>query len=218
MALMTTPTGDTFFDPPPSDQSLATLILGRERLECRLVEVSIGGFGVSVPRSTAWTGEPTARLLTHDAAYPVRIIKQESQYTGYHFTLQRIELDEHNTDELGVTQRWIVHASRCCAVGLIVAMTYCFAVNPGGSSKDARRVRPQDVIHYWTRTWQSTGWWSSRHDPAASETEPAALTASHGESTDDLFEMPAISVSLTTGNHSTSASIQPVPSQPMIPG
>ena len=32
MPLMPTPTRDSFFDPPPDDQSLATLILGGERL------------------------------------------------------------------------------------------------------------------------------------------------------------------------------------------
>lgn len=215
MALKPTPTGDSFFDPPPSDQSIATLILGGERLECRLVEVSLGGFGVSVRRSTAWTGDPIARLLTHDAAYPVRIIKQESQYTGYHITLQRLELSEPSVEEqLGLTQRWIIHASRCCAIGLIAAMTYCFVVNPGGSSRDARRVRPQDVINYLKWSWQSTGWWSSRRDPAASQTNQVALTASHGESSEGLFEMPAISVSLTSSDHTANAFIPSDPSQP----
>ena len=219
MPLMPTPTRDSFFDPPPDDQSLATLILGGERLECRLVEVSLGGFGVSVPRSTAWTGDPTAKLLTHDAAYPVRIIKQESQYAGYHFTLQRIELHKPSMDEqLGLTQRWVIHASRCCAIGLIAAMTYCFVVNPGGSSKDARRVRPQAVINYWTGPWQSTGWWSSRRDPAAFESELTALTTANSESSDDLFEMPAISVSLTSSDHFMSTSRQLAPSQRMTPG
>ena len=211
MALMTTPTRDSFFDPPPDDQSIATLILGGERLECRLVEVSLGGFGVSVPRSTTWTGEPTAKLLTHDAAYPVRIIKQESQYTGYHFTLQRLELDESSVEEQpGLTQRWIIHASRCSAIGLIAAMAYCFVVNPGGSSKDARRIRPQDVINYWNWTWQSTGWWSSHRDPAASKSKLAVPTTANSESSDDMFEMPAISVSLT----SSTATQPTIPGQP----
>ena len=216
MALMTTPTRDSFFDPPPDDQSAATLILGNERLECRLVEVSLGGFGVSVPRSTAWTGEPTARLLTHDAAYPVRIIKQESQYTGYHFTLQRLELDESSLDgQLGLTQQWIVHASRCCAVGLIAATAYCFVVAPGGSSKDARRVQPLDVINYWTWSWQSTGWWTSRRDPATSKSHGRSLATADSESSDDMIEMPAISVSLTADNRGTNVSRPSLSSPPM---
>ncbi len=221
MPLMSTPTGDSFFDPPPSDQSAATLILGGERLECHLVEVSIGGFGVSVPRSTAWTGEPVCRLLTHDAAYPVRIIKQESQYTGYHFTLQRLELDEPNVDEpLGLTQRWIIHASRCCAIGLIAAIAYCFVAAPGGQSKGARHVGPQDVVNLWNWNWSSTkwssnNWWPNNRDTADSESDVAALTSAHDQSSDDLFEMPAISVSLTSGNRGTNASGLPVPSRPM---
>ena len=216
MPLMSTPTGDAFFDPPPDDQSLATLILGGERLECHLVEVSIGGFGVSVPRSTAWTGEPICRLLTHDAAYPVRIIKQESQYTGYHFTLQRLELNEPRVDEqLGLTQRWVVHASRCCAIGLIAAFAYCFLAAPGGSSKDARHVGPQDMVNLWNWTWTSTNWWPASRGTATSESELVALTTAHNEPSDDLFEMPAISISLTSNERGTNVSRLSAPSPPM---
>ncbi|MEK6260960.1 MAG: hypothetical protein AABP62_20360 [Planctomycetota bacterium] len=181
MALMTTPTGSSIFDPSPDDQSAVTLILGGERLECRLVEVSLGDFGVLVPRSTAWMGDQNAKLLTHDTAYPVRILKQEPHRTSYRFTLQRIRQDEHNIDHLGLPQRWIIHTSRCCTIGLIAAMTYCFVANPGGSSKGAHRVRPRDVINYWMQPWQTTGWQSSHRDPAASKTERAATTVSHGE-------------------------------------
>ena len=216
MALMTTPTGDAFFDPPPDDQSIAMLILGGERLECRLVEVSLGGFGVSLPRSTAWTGEPVCRLLTHDAAYPVRILKQESQYTGYHFTLQRLELDEPGVDQqLGLTQRWVVHASRCCAIGLIAAIAYCSLAAPGGNSKDARHVRPQDMVNLWSWTWTSTNWWPASRGGAASESELVVVTSAHDQTSDDLFEMPAISISLTSNDHGSNVSRLPVPSRPM---
>ena len=216
MALMTTPTGDAFFDPPPDDQSIATLILGGERLECLLVEVSLGGFGVSLPRSTAWTGEPVCRLLTHDAAYPVRILKQESQYTGYHFTLQRLELDEPGVDkQLGLTQRWVVHAARCCAIGLIAAIAYCFLAAPGGNSKDARHVRPQDMVNLWSWTWTSTNWWPASRGGAAAESELAVVTSAHDQTSDDLFEMPAISISLTSNDHGSNVSRLPVPSRPM---
>lgn len=202
MALMSTPTRDSFFDPPSDDQSTATLILGGERLECRLVEVSLGGFGVSVPRATAWTGEPIARLLTHDAAYPVRIIRQESQYTGFHLTLQRIQEQETAPDKpLGVTPRWIIHASRCCAIGLIAALAYCFVAAPGGSSGDARPVHPQDVANLWK--WTFSSWWADGPGQSTSESELTALTAASSDSTGDLFEMPAISVSLTSNEHPT---------------
>lgn len=169
MTLMTTPTGGSFFDPSPDDQSAVTLILGGQRLACRLVEVSLGEFSVLVPRFTAWTGDSTARLLTHDAAYRVRIIKQEPHHTSYRFTLQRIERDERNVDHLDLPQRWIIHTSRCCAIGLIIAMTYCFVASPGGISKGARRVRPRDVINYWLQPWQSTGWRSSSRYLVASD-------------------------------------------------
>ncbi len=199
MRLTPTPTGDSFFDPPSNDQSAAVLILGGERLECHLDEVSLGGFGVTVPRSTAWTGEPLCRLLTHDAAYPVRIIKQESQYAGFHFTLQRIQ-ETDPVEQLGVTQRWIIHASRCCAIGLIAVIAYCLVAAPGGGSHGARRVRPQDLIHLWNWTWMSNNE-TTRRGIGPSESGPAALTSTPDESSGDLIEMPAISVSLTSNDH-----------------
>lgn len=216
MALMSTPTGDSFFDPPPSDQSAATLILGGERLECHLVEISLGGFGVTVPRSTAWTGEPVCKLLTHDAAYPVRIIRQESQYSGYLFTLQRIEEQENNpAGQPGATQRWIVYASRCCAIGLVAAMAYCYLAAPGGSSKDARSVRLQDIVHFWNWKLTSTDWWPTGRGSAAFEPELNALTTARDQPSDELFEMPAISVSLAAGNPGANVPSQPLPSRPM---
>ena len=223
MPLRPTPTGDSFFDPPPSDQSAATLILGGERLECHLVEVSIGGFGVSVPRSTAWTGEPVCKLLTHDAAYPVRIIRQESQYTGYHLTLQRIQEEETNPDESpGAAQRWIIHTSRCCVIGLIAVIAYCFLAAPGGSSQDARRIRPRDVANLWKWTEFSIPWWPANRDTAASDSELTALTTTHSEPSDDLFEMPAISISLTSNDRGTNVGANvsglPVPSPPRAAG
>lgn len=201
MRLTPTPTGNSFFDPPPSDQSAATLILGGERLECHLVEVSLGGFSVTIPRSTAWTGEPVCRLLTHDSAYPVRIIKQESQYTGFLFTLQRIQEPAIDpVEHPGVTQHWIVNTSRCCAIGLIAAIAYCLVAAPGGNSHDARRMGSPGLANLWNWTWTSNKG-TTRHGLGAFESELAALTSPHNQSSDDLFEMPAISVSMTSSDH-----------------
>ena len=204
MQLTPTPTGDSFFDPPPSDQSAVTLILGGERLDCHLVEVSIGGFGVMVPRSTAWEGEPICKLLTYDAAYPVRIIKQEAQYDGFHMTLQRIqEQDIKPGESTGATQNWIVNASRCCAVGLIAAIGYCFVATPGGISTGARTIHARDVANLWNQTWNLSNWWPTSGGSTATKTESAAATSAHKETADGLFELPAISVSLASKDHST---------------
>ena len=209
MALKQTPPDDDLLDSSSSDLTLVTLILGRERLECRLVDVSLEGFGVSVPLSTAWTGKPTAKLLTHNITYPVRIIKQEAQGASYRFTLKRMESHEVGPDELSLAPRWIIHTSRCCTIGLIAALTYCFAVNPGGKSKDARQVQLVDVINYWKWSWQPAGQGLNRRDPAASESEFAARTTGQGETSGDMVEMPAISVSLTAADRSVTQGTKP---------
>jgi plasmid stabilization system protein ParE len=137
-----------FVDPAPQDQSRATLVLNEQRIVCRLVEVSIGGFTVMIPRATAWVGEPDGRLVTHDASYDVRVLKQESRYEGFEVKLQRIDKSD---DSLPSPQRWIIHGSRCCAIGLIFAITYCYVAAPGGVTRGpAHRVTWSGLVDYWT--------------------------------------------------------------------
>ena len=174
-----------FLEPPPQDQSRATLVLGRQRVVCRLTEVSIGGFCVMIPRATSWTGEPQARLITHDATYKVRIIKQEIRYEGIEITLERIE-DPADDENLTMPQRWVIHGSRCCAIGLILAITYCLIAAPGGvTSGPANRVSLSDLSSYWFSNWSI---------PSAGEARPAAPEA------EDPLLLPAITVSTHTAS------------------
>jgi len=169
-----------FLEPPPQDQSRATLVLGRQRVVCRLTEVSIGGFSVMIPRATSWTGEPLARLITHDSAYKVRIIKQEIRYEGIEITLERVE-DISAEENLTISQRWVIHGSRCCAIGLIMAMTYCLVAAPGGVTRGpAHRVSLSDLSNYWFSSWSS---------PSASPSNPA------DQESEDPLLLPAITVS-----------------------
>ncbi len=173
-----------FLEPPPQDQSRATLVLGRQRVVCRLTEVSIGGFCVMIPRATTWTGEPQARLITHDSTYKVRIIKQEIRYEGIEITLERIE-DIPADDNLTMPQRWVIHGSRCCAIGLILAITYCLIAAPGGvTSGPAHHVSLSDLSTFWFSSWST---------PTAGQATPP-----DSESEDPLL-LPAITVSTQTG-------------------
>lgn len=173
-----------FLEPPPQDQSRATLVLGRQRVVCRLTEISIGGFCVMIPRATSWTGEPQARLITHDATYKVRIIKQEIRYEGIEITLERIE-DSSDDENLPMPQRWVIHGSRCCAIGLILAITYCLIAAPGGvTSGPAHHVSLSDLSNYWFSSW-STPTTGDANQPDAESDDPLLL--------------PAITVSTQTG-------------------
>ena len=137
-----------FVDPPNADQSAAVLILGGERLNCRLIEIAVGGFSVVIPRATVWTGEPIARLITNATSFKVRILHQEARYDGFVVVLQRI--DEPVTKRSTATQAWINLASRCCAVGVILAIGYCVGFAPGGTTHmAARSVTLQSMVDYW---------------------------------------------------------------------
>lgn len=173
-----------FLEPPPQDQSRATLVLGRQRVVCRLTEVSIGGFCVMIPRATNWTGEPQARLITHDATYKVQILKQEIRYEGIEITLERIE-DPSDDENLPLPHRWVIHGSRCCAIGLILAITYCLIAAPGGVTQGpAHHVSLSDFCRYWFDSWSTP----TTGQPEQPGTEP-----------EDTIQLPAITVSTQSG-------------------
>ncbi len=148
MRKLSTPARNEFLEPPPQDQSSATLVLGAVRLPCWLVELSIGGFIVMVPNAAAWMGEPVGRLVTHESIFNVRLIKQEARYDGFVATLLRVEEtpDEHQS----FSARWIIHCSRCCAVGLILAIGYSLVVTADGTTDGPTRSRGlRDLVGDW---------------------------------------------------------------------
>jgi hypothetical protein len=116
-----------FVDPSCQDQSVATLVFKKQRIACRLNEVSVAGFSVVIPREITLTGT-RGRLVTLDGAYTVHVLNQEACDQGSKVTLER--LDEPYQEELVGLQGWIVHGSRCCAIGLILAIAYCAFANP----------------------------------------------------------------------------------------
>lgn len=156
---------DEFLDAPMRDQAPAVLILSRQRYDCRLTKVSTRGFTVMIPHGLTWSWEPTAKLLTHDSRYSVRILSQVAQYDGIEVTLQRLD-EIANDDTLPFSQRWIVHGSRCCAIGLIAAITYCLVAAPGGITNTVHQVTIQEYADYLVGCLPSGLWWtgSSRHE------------------------------------------------------
>ena len=148
MRKLSTPARNEFLEPSPQDQSAATLVLGEVRLPCWLVELSIGGFIVMVPNTAAWTGEPVGRLVTHESTFNVRMIKQEARYDGFAATLLRVEEspDEHQS----FSARWIVHCSRCCAIGLILAIGYSLVASADGTTDKPTHSRGlRDLVCDW---------------------------------------------------------------------
>ena len=186
MRKFSTPPRNEFLEPSPQDQSAATLVLGAVRLPCWLVELSIGGFIVMVPNTAAWTGEPVGRLVTHESTFNVRIIKQEARYDGFAATLLRVEEspDEHQS----FSARWIIHCSRCCAIGLILAIGYSLVASADGTTDKPTRSRGlRDLVCDWFSPSPTTG---------KSSTGPG-----------DSADMPAITVVLGNEQQTSSRSV-----------
>lgn len=190
-----------FVDPPTTDQSAATLILGGERLNCRLIEIAVGGFTVVVPRATVWTGEPIARLVTPATTFKVRILHQEARYDGFQIVLQRV--DELATKRSSATQAWVNLAARCCAVGVILTIGYCVAFAPGGiSHTTAHPVTLDAIVSYWLDSWTPPSPMVTK--PQSDEQHPLPMIS---VSLDDSEDLPtAMSVSSLTLDGSIDAS------------
>ena len=181
---------DEFQDAPTRDQAPAVLILSRQRYDCRLTEVSTQGFTVMIPHGLTWSWEPTAKLLTHDSKYNVKILNQVAQYDGIEVTLQRLD-EIANEDKLPFSQRWIIHGSRCCAIGLIAAITYCVIAAPGGITNTVHQVTIQEYAAYLADYLPSGMSWS-------------------GSSSHESIVMPAITVALDEVEEADSSPINSV--------
>lgn len=186
-----------FVDPPNTDQSAATLILGEERLNCRLIEVAVGGFTVVIPRATIWTGEPIARLVTPATTFKVRILHQEARYDGFVVVLQRIE--ELVPKRSSATQAWVNLASRCCAVGVILAIGYCIAFAPGGTSHmKAHQVTLESMVSYWLDSWTPPSPMVTK--PQVEEQHPLPMISVSLDDSDDLPTAMSVSSLTLDGN------------------
>ncbi len=192
-----------FVDPPNTDQSAATLILGGERLNCRLIEIAVGGFTVVVPRATVWTGEPIARLVTNATTFKVRILHQEARYDGFQVVLQRIE--ELVPKRPSATQIWVNLASRCCAVGVILAIGYCVAFAPGGiSHTTAHPVTLNSMVSYWLDSWTAPS--PTVTNPQFDAQHPLPMISVSLDDSDDLSAAMPVSSLMLDGNIDASES------------
>lgn len=110
------------------DQTSAILVIGRARHLCQIVSMSIQGFVVRIEGDEHLAARGTIRLQTPGATYCARLTRQEATDSGVELTLVRVDDCD---DNLPFPQRWVVHTSRCCAIGLIIGLTYCLVVKPG---------------------------------------------------------------------------------------
>jgi hypothetical protein len=76
---------------PLSGQSAAVLVYDRRRINCQLVEMSLGGFGILVPQSFQAAMQSLARLQVNGLDYIVRLCRQEPRGDLLLIGLEQVE-------------------------------------------------------------------------------------------------------------------------------
>lgn len=112
--------------PLPGGQSLSVLVIGWRRFPCRLIEMSLGGFAVVVPRVLPPMPQSLARLKVQGLDYVVRVTRQEPRNDGFLVALEQVEELVPNCATIPATPagRWLTATAWMAAVGIVVAALY----------------------------------------------------------------------------------------------
>lgn len=112
-----------------ADDAAAELIVGRRQFSCQLVEISIGNFGVVVPRSFPDLCEPLLQLRTRGLTYIVRVVRRKDEPDGVHLALDQVEEVLPNNSLIPATLlgRWLTGVAWATAIGLVVTAVVTLA-------------------------------------------------------------------------------------------
>ena len=121
---------------PLAAEQPAVLVVDRRKIDARVIEMSLGGFGVMVPRSLPVIKDPLARLKVRGLDYVVRITRQEDRDGGVLLAVEQIEEIVPSSTVTGssVVGRWMTFAAWTVAVGLVVAAFYSLSVTHAADS------------------------------------------------------------------------------------
>ena len=116
--------------PLPTDPSAAegaVLVVGRRKIQGRLIEMSLTGFGVLVPESLPACKEPLARLKVRGLDYIVRVTRQDLRRDGVLVALQQVEELLPNSTLIPATPLglWLTRAAWAAAVCIVLAAICC---------------------------------------------------------------------------------------------
>ena len=116
--------------PLPTDPSAAegaVLVVGRQAIQGRLIEMSLTGFGVLVPESLPASKEPLARLKVRGLDYIVRVTRQDLRRDGVLVALQQVEELLPNSMQIPATPLGLLltRAAWAAAVCIVLAAIYC---------------------------------------------------------------------------------------------
>ena len=124
----------------------AVIVIGGDRRPCYIDHITDHEFQVWVNESEPYVGDSRAKLVTDDAVYSVKIIRQLPQSSGTCFKLKRLPVNFHGevTADTGTAPQYLDRRScvACLAGALIVGCCYYFS--SATALPQFRFVEPQD--------------------------------------------------------------------------
>ena len=124
----------------------AVIVIGGDRWPCCIDYITDHEFQVWVNESEPYVGDSRAKLVTDDAVYSVKIIRQLPQSSGTCFELKRLPVNFHGevTEDTGAAPQYLDRRScvACLAVALLVGCCYYFSL--ATALPQFRFVEPQD--------------------------------------------------------------------------
>lgn len=105
------------------------LIAGRRAIPCELVDMSLGGFAVTIPEPMPETVDSLMRLKVRDLEYIVRLARQEHRPEGVRLALEQVEEVVPPADQIPTTPlgRVMTRAAWIVAFCLVLAALYCLS-------------------------------------------------------------------------------------------
>lgn len=111
--------------PLPGEDSSAELIVNRRPISCRLVEMSIGGFGVIAPKQTSVAINALVYLRTRGSDFIVRVIEQKSRTDGVALGLLQVEEVVPDLSITGYFSPWLTVTFWLAAAASVLGAAYC---------------------------------------------------------------------------------------------
>lgn len=111
--------------PISDDQPPAVLQIDRRKVNCRLTEVSLGGFAVLAPSQLEDIRDPVGQLDVQGLAYIVRVTRQETRRDGVMVALEKVE--EILPSTVSVAGRFATGFAWIAAISIVMAAVYYLA-------------------------------------------------------------------------------------------
>ncbi|MEK6260959.1 MAG: hypothetical protein AABP62_20355 [Planctomycetota bacterium] len=113
--------------PLSNDQSSTALVVKGRSITCKLVEMSIGGFGVVTRQAVRVSDNDPVHLKTRGLDYIVRVTYQKPCDEGVFLGLKQVEEILPDNTVPPDTAPWLTTAAWAAALSTVAAAVYCLS-------------------------------------------------------------------------------------------